>query len=1181
MKNQRVSLLYLLFIALLILVIVIIVVNVKNNRVPQEKYQPFAFLPEINISQSPNFVSETVINENLGLPPLVINQEMLHGQYQRYPLNRKMQTTSVVAVSADQNNPKMLAWLTQTSADTWNFVWPDPASYYWTTIVDVHASPVVVVKGKYPRCRYFGYFPYTGLEQGDNGTSFVGQGIDKTWMASCNPTVPGDCMGLLDKDIEPDPGSKNPFVDPTYQEGDDNFYTIYFVSPYYSGKYPASKNILPLTIYGLNQSMIVYRIYAPFNPKGCNYSIYSSELPFNTKGCPNAEFPLFMDNNSGGSVHPEFDKSSPCETTDKVCIQDCVNYELGQNMDPDCFQYVNGNKYCVCEPENYYGKCGQYMEKTIRKCSNGQRGLANYCASRPEQLLPYCIKDIPLDPELYPTNPRTGLPTCPFVPVTPEDNVCKYVYATQVAQCAATKLYTNKDCEAFKNPMQICDNDPTKPGTCAYDFADYLGQCSVGCARGTTDPACLDKHGKPVDWATAAFNVYCQQQKQAQKETPPYVYQPDYDFVEYPKQCEPSCNRYTCTNGFCVPDVQGEFNNSYCDNECVKVTPAPTSKPTKRPVPLPTPRVVREDYEVPPDTTNCVNKFKASSCNRGTDPYQNVANYWVNSQNEKLFASSGWVGLPDVFVKYSYNNYFIRLNNSDQVAADTYRTLFAEVMALKNSMQVANDANPSNPFDVVAQNQNIDMPMYVQAVTQNKEMYQPPIPDYPIPPIPTGNPFGDDMCPQYLDRSTYLQIGTQYPKTNLPSFKTSTVRSDPPGCNYYADYCACDHNGKKNAPPCNVLQRGFTDCKGNPCYSRWGLQNKATVFTGEAKCFGISGNTGETIVFPNPDAQYIACATVYDPDSVYVVWMDVPSSPLTPSYANILKKDYDMRYWSVGHYYWAMGLMNQRPALSGLSDQEFKTVDIAYNDDKYGNRLQSKRVCIVLATYDQMEYMRTYKLVDERLNWLNWGKLQALNFQTPPESPPPYPTDKPVLSRENFSLERDIADAAAVVDSLGVDLNLDLKGLVKKVVPKKIPMEGMIILRQILPEDSFTQSIANYVKGQPDCLAKTIPLDQFPDQAVAVPAPKVSKSCNPGYQPYCDKYGLDPCCLSTDPLYHMRQYYPRCEKVKICDVENMGTLFWDKYLNQPLPYVYTAETPDPQVTCAPTMPPSPTPSNYY
>ena len=1219
MKN----LLYFVLIALIILVIVILVVNIKNNRAPQEKFQPFAYLPEINISESPNFVSENVVNKTLGLLPPVINQEMIHGMYQRYPLNRKVQKTSVVAVSANQDNPKLIAWITQTSADTWNFVWPDPASFYWTTVVDVHASPVVVVKGKYPRCRYFGFFPYTGFEVGDNGKMYVGQGINQKWDQTCNPSIPNDCAGLLDQNIEPDDGSKNPFTDPTYKEGDDNFYTIYFVSPYYKGRLPQSKNILPLTIFGLNQSMILYRIYAPFNPKGCNYSVYSSQMPFSTKGCPNAEFPIYLNNESGGSVHPENDKSSPCETKDSVCIQQCVNAELGKTMDPDCYQYVNNNKYCLCEPQNFYGKCGQYMEKVIRKCSNNNGGLANYCQGRPELQpgIEYCIDEMQLNPDIPLTS--TGIPDCPnmingklYPGTTYPDNrdyKCEYVMNGMLAQCATEKLFqsTNPDCERFKDPAMIktiVDEDPKVPGSCANDFAKILGECYYGCEPNDKRFECTFDGGVGVAWTGYKNNT------QATKaDNPDYVYQPEYDFDVYPKMCEATCNRYTCNNGYCIPDIQGEYSESSCSGQCEKVTPKP--KQTYPPYPTRTPsrvsKSLREGYEMPTTSPgeSCVNKFKSTSCNRGTDPYQNVSNYFINTQNEQLFASSGWVGLPDVFVKYSYNNYFIRLNNSDQVAQQTVRNLASQMQALLRSVTIANDANPSNPFDVVAQNDNISMNQYVQYIQEEdqqptQEMYTYPYPyPYPIPPYPYPTPSTKtvkaSLCPTYLNRDTYLQIGGQYPKTNYPSFSTSTVRTAIPGCNYYSDYCACEHNGKKNAPPCNQLQRGFTDCMGNPCFTRWALQTRTNVlFHGEACCFSISGNTGETIVFPNPDNQYLACPTVYDPDSVYVVWMDVPSTPVTPSYNNILKNDFDMRYWSLGHYYWAMGILNQRPALSGIFDQGFNTVDIRYADDKYGNCLKSKRVCVVVANFDQMEYLKTYKLMDDRVNWLNWGKLSGFNLQSPVESAPPYPVKEGYENLQQAIETSEFVTAADAAESVGVNLgiyneqgeddddggklfpNMNLKKVIKKVTPKKIPMEGMIILRQLRPKDSYKKSIANYVKSNPKCLSKSIPLDQSPTQALAYPPTMVSPSCNPGNQTYCDKYGLDPCCLSTDPMYHMRQYYPRCEKVKICDIENEGVNFWDKYLTAPLPYLYNGESPPDASTCAPTPTPTSTPNGY-
>ena len=727
---------------------------------------------------------------------------------------------------------------------------------------------------------------------------------------------------------------------------------------------------------------------------------------------------------------------------------------------------------------------------------------------------------------------------------------------------------TNPDCTRFKNPTAIAGivkEDPTKKGTCANDFAKMLGECYYDCKEGDKRVECtLLKTG-------AAWIGYKTSVEEAQKDHPSFVYQPEYDFVEYPKQCDSTCNRFTCTNGFCVPDIHGAYTEPTCGGQCQQPTPPPTKAPRR---PQTTPRVVREGYEIPTTVPgeDCVNKFKASSCHRGANPYQNVSNYFVNAQNERLFASSGWVGLPDVFVKYSYNNYFVRLNNSDQVASSTLRNLYYEMNSLIQSVSIANDANPSNPFGVAAQNDGVNIAEYATYLAKaqaSAEMYKPP-------PIPTARVRGEDLCPDYLDRKTYLQIGTQYPKTNYPKFDTSTVQSGSPGCSYYADYCACEHNGKKNAPPCNLLQRGFTDCKGNPCFTKWGLQTKTSVvFEGEAKCFSISGNTGETIIFPNPDAQYIACATVYDPEAVYVVWMDVPTTPMTPGYANLLNENHDMRYWSLGHYYWAMGILNQRPALSGIMDQGFKTVDVKYTDDKYENCLQSKRVCVVVATADQHEYLGTYQLMDDRVNWLNWGKLDGLNLQTPPESPPPYPESEMMEGysdiRQGNRLSK-FASAAQDAEAVGVNLDLDLKGFIKKVVPKKVPMEGMLILRQLRANESFQESIASYVKSKPACLTKTIALDQSKAEAAAYPPTLISQSCNPGNQAYCDKYGLSPCCLATDPLYHMRQYYPRCEKVKICDIENAGSGFWEKYLTEPLPYLFDAGTP----CCAPTCPPAPT-----
>ena len=123
----------------------------------------------------------------------------------------------------------------------------------------------------------------------------------------------------------------------------------------------------------------------------------------------------------------------------------------------------------------------------------------------------------------------------------------------------------------------------------------------------------------------------------------------------------------------------------------------------------------------------------------------------------------------------------------------------------------------------------------------------------------------------------------------------------------------------------------------------------------------------------------------------------------------------------------------------------------------------------------------------------------------------------------------------------------------------------------MLPADKFKKSISTYVNTVPACLNKDIRLtdEQYlftpSDEGIKAPV-LISKSCNPGpsictssdgTKTSCaEKYDLDPCCVATEPLDFMEQYYPRCERVKICDIENMGKNFWDRYLEHPLPYNY-------------------------
>jgi hypothetical protein len=73
--------------------IIYTIIIIKESRLPSRDYEPFAFLPEINISQTPNLLQNHILHNIFPkiIPKKYIDQEMFIGKYQRYPLNKKMQ----------------------------------------------------------------------------------------------------------------------------------------------------------------------------------------------------------------------------------------------------------------------------------------------------------------------------------------------------------------------------------------------------------------------------------------------------------------------------------------------------------------------------------------------------------------------------------------------------------------------------------------------------------------------------------------------------------------------------------------------------------------------------------------------------------------------------------------------------------------------------------------------------------------------------------------------------------------------------------------------------------------------------------------------------------------------------------------------------------------------------------
>ena len=1136
-KHRRVEYVYaLLWILILFLILLIIFYPYPSL---ETQYPPFATMPEIQLSQQPRFfipklIHETVQQSTNGLQEQ--DQPMILGHYDVYPLNKPRNKDSVVAVTPGiQDFPFYTSWGIEVNIDTWNFVWDDSNSSYWVTPVLVQASPIVVLKGEFPYARYFSVYSYIGPEKGLDGTSYFGQASTWDFSGKCNASIPGNCAGLRDFEIEPDVGSKNPYRDSTYEYGQDKFFTIYLVSPYYQGELPKSKNILPLTIYGSKIALILYRIYGPFNPKFCGSGLWWPGVPYNTKGCKDVSDPRSIPTRKGGAAYPYLDKSNPvCKTGDVVCINKCVTNKLVYTA-PECAkQSYQNNRYCVCEhPED---PCYSKLDSIIKDCSNDAASIQNFCAKKPQQSLPYCVSDIL--PEEDPTCPKITIHTnCPVT-----DPVCNYKVESLRQACVAQKLIdsTNPDCYHYKDPSRICElirfdesgkKQPAnvlspKPGTCAADFQQFIYDCSPY---------------NPVD-NPGVYKLKASQLCGDRKDPPNYNYDPMFDFSIPPKGCTGYAS-YQCKNGYCVPSQDGKQKES-CENPRCSIPPSfdcrqdqclekdggdfPSSQKCQQTCgstgsPCLSQCIAqcylkdraqiqdclrecsvqcsKEMYQHPEfqlnQNTKCV--FSENNC-RG-DP-GNINFFGMNSLPAVNLVRQGWVDLPQCFLKYSYNNYFIRCNTWNFTSYNKISLLHYlknYIRGLQNIMSM--NLNLYDNLDVKDLLSRIlsrgsgeldDDPLNLDwdsLVEEDDEKKHQILPDH------------TKDCDQWVDPSTYYKIGTQYPKGMIPilTFKNSKTYKSPsePYCTFYGEKCQCANNAKT----CCATTLGNLNCRGEPCFDQWSFQSvHESPFKGIAKPFVFSGDTGKVIPFPNPDISYLGCCTEYSEDEVYVVWMDLPTTPLTPGYENIrATKDYDLRYLSIGHYFFGMTLSNPRPVLSDLVDQDLETVSLSYVDDLTGETVENgRRVCIVLASNQQYEYMKSFDLLHKHVNWLNWGKTKST-------------------------------------------MNLSADNL-------QTPEYGILLYRQLLPSESFQQGFSTFT--QSDCIQKKISVSKtFPLDPVDAP-----KYCNPGNPVECAKQGYDPCCLCKDVLEHSKQFYPRCEKVKLCDIHFRGCSFWEKYLQLPLPY---------------------------
>ena len=1223
------SLVYLIILGIIVFVILYIYYHTKKAQQTSTKFLPFAALPEMKLSENQLLANQTIISDLIGDKKSLPGSPMISGEYRRFPLDKKKQRTSLVAVDASNLNPNLAAWHIQFGVDGLNGLWPDTTSCYWVCPINVKSHPIVVMKGSYPRARYFSFYSYAGIDEHDMQS--FGKGLTK-WEKNnvnvCNSSISGDCSGLRDSEIEPDDGSKNPFTDKTYNPRfDTSNYTIYFVSPDYKGLLPKSKNILPLTTNENSQALILFRVYAPFNPNDCDGKDYFGSKGFDTTGCKN-----LPENNRikialpGGTVDPSKDKLSPCSPTDKTCLEQGINYEFGKSMNPDCYQYVGNNQYCVCQGDNPTSECGQYLDGVMRYYSNEKAGLANYCDNGPNLAdgIPYCIDDIQLD------NGKMGKDVS-TTENCKDDNKCNYVKRGKLQQCVAKKLFTSENpaCLPYKNPLNLKHIANTK-NNCKTDFAAMILECS-GFSKEDAEKIAKDKGDSIIE-------AY-------QKNQPPsYDYTPDNNFETCPpSDCESKCKQYTCERGYCVPRIGGEYtddkcegqcpkckvpekietkykcskirgekacvpcrkkdpdciyDNSYCDDNCDSLKGPYACKKTKNgKVCIPNKKgkfATIEDCLQSKCMKSTKENFKSTFCKSNTGkvdcmPYNNTLNDisggYMNSQDAQIIQTSGWVGLPDVFVKYSWNDYFIRLNN--YVDNDsTYRILRRDVKKLQYYMDFLNTNDPLNAYEVKEQNPNVNITKYTSSLVENFETDR----------KSKRLCENEKECKEYVDPDTYFTIGTRYPASNI--FNPNNTKLIPPiGCNYYKDLCDCESkqklSGRLQLIPGECGLQSILQTNGKPCFSKWSLtlpelcilKNKEKChpkdtqfkFSGSAVPFFISGNTSDVIIFPNPDTGYLGAMTEFNDKYVYVIWMDVPTTPSTPGFDNIVNKDYQMRYWSIGNYHYGLSAKNPRPVLSSLMDTFTTKTPLQYVDQKTGKRISRSRVCIVLANAEQYSFLKKFELWnDDKLTWLNWGNTKSKNLMSA--------FGKRIEKREK-SFANDLIDEYMNTDYSSYEEDINQLKKVKKQTKdfENVDVSGsttysFIIYRQMLPnKQKYKKSIENYVLQKPDCLNKNIQItdEQFiytsSNEGVKSPV-FISKNCNPGpakcytadgkVQDCKDKYPVDPCCVAKEPLNFMEEYYPRCEKVKICDILNSGPQFWSRYTDFALPYKFDNKNPD-------------------
>lgn len=142
------------------------------------------------------------------------------------------QTAPAAAQSADERD---CFW--QGGSRSTNAAYPDLGAFYWISAFPLPPGSELVLRGRYPKARYFSFNVYDPALQ------------------------PTD--GINDAEIQPDPGSSNPFLPGARRDGTKRNYTVRVVPGVPPAKRERNTIYLNAGGQGANAGQIMYRTYVP------------------------------------------------------------------------------------------------------------------------------------------------------------------------------------------------------------------------------------------------------------------------------------------------------------------------------------------------------------------------------------------------------------------------------------------------------------------------------------------------------------------------------------------------------------------------------------------------------------------------------------------------------------------------------------------------------------------------------------------------------------------------------------------------------------------------------------------------------------------------------------------------------------------------------------------------------